>query len=213
MRLKALLLGVVFCVCSFSLFAADGDPAGQVIIVAGPFRILHANNVSVTPRRGDTFYSGDTLITGRRGTAQVRFTDGGVMALTENSQMKVNQYHYEKNSSSDKSVATLVKGGFRALTGLIAKEEPSSYKIQTPVAVIGVRGTNLGAVLARGKLFTGVWKGNIIVENTKGTIQLGEGNDYNYSEVSPNHAPVGLLHPPAELAGNCLAEQRQPQQR
>ncbi len=210
MRLKALVLGTLCLLFSVSLFAADNEAAGQVIIVAGPFRILHANNVSVTPRRGDTFYSGDTLITGRRGTAQVRFTDGGVMALTENSQVKVNEYHYEKNSSSDKSVATLVKGGFRALTGLIAKEEPSAYKIQTPVAVIGVRGTNLGAVLARGRLFTGVWKGNIIVENNKGTIQLGEGNDYNYSEVTPNHAPVGLLHPPAELAGNCLAD-RQPQ--
>ena len=209
MRLKALVLGTLCLLFSVSLFAADNEAAGQVIIVAGPFRILHANNVSVTPRRGDTFYSGDTLITGRKGTAQVRFTDGGVMALTENSQVKVNEYHYEKDSSSDKSVATLVKGGFRALTGLIAKEEPSSYKIQTPVAVIGVRGTNLGAVLARGRLFTGVWKGNIIVENTKGTIQLGEGNDYNYSEVRPNQAPVGLLHPPVELA-NCMAD-RQPQ--
>ncbi len=209
MRLKALMLGMVGLMLSFSVFAADNDPVGQVIVVAGPFRIIHADNVSVTPKRGDTFFSGDTLVTGRNGTAQVRFSDGGILALTQNSQMKVNEYHYDK-SSSDKSVTTLVKGGFRAITGLIAKEDPSSYKIQTPVAVIGVRGTNLGGALARGKLFTGVWKGNIFVQNTQGAIELGEGQTYNYSEVSPNTAPVGLLYPPAELQGSCLSP-KQPQ--
>lgn len=203
MRIKALLLGICCFLFSFSTLAAENDPAGQVIIVAGPFSIVHANNVRVTPKRGDTFYSGDTLITGSKGSAQVRFTDGGVLALTGNSALKINDYHYEKNSSTDKSITTLVKGGFRALTGLIAKEEPTSYKIQTAVAVIGVRGTNLGGVLSKGKLFTGVWKGVISVQNEHGSINLGQGQDYNYSETSPGHAPIGLLNPPAELAGQC----------
>ena len=202
MRVKAFLLGVFCFVLPFSLLAVDNNSAGQVIVVAGPFKIIHADNVAVTPKRGDSFYSGDTLATGKKGTAQVRFTDGGVLALTENSQIKINEYQYTK-SSSDKSIATLVKGGFRALTGLIAKQDPGSYKIQTPVAVIGVRGTNLGGVLARGKLFTGVWKGLIFVQNDKGSITLGQGQDYNFSEVSPGQAPIGLLNPPPELAGQC----------
>lgn len=203
MRVQAFILGISCFLFSFSLFAADNDPAGQVIIVAGPFSILHANNVRVTPKRGDTFYAGDTLVTGAKGSAQVRFTDGGVLALLPNSALKINDYHYEKNSSTDKSVTTLVKGGFRALTGLIAKQEPASYKIQTPVAVIGVRGTNLGAVLSKGKLFTGVWKGQIFVNNPHGNINLGEGQDYNFAETSQGQAPVGLLNPPAELMGQC----------
>jgi len=202
MRVKAFLLGVFCFILPFSLLAVDNNPVGQVIIVAGPFKIIHADNTVTTPKRGDSFYSGDTLSTGKKGTAQVRFTDGGVLALTENSQLKINDYQYTK-SSSDKSVSTLVKGGFRALTGLIAKEDPSSYKIQTPVAVIGVRGTNLGGALSRGKLYTGVWKGLIFVQNDKGAITLGQGQDYNFSETSPGQAPIGLLNPPAELAGEC----------
>jgi hypothetical protein len=59
-------------------------------------------------------------------------------------------------------------------------------------------------VLSKGKLFTGVWKGNIFIQNEQGSITLGQGNDYNFSEVSPGQAPVGLLYPPAELAGQCL---------
>ena len=202
MRVKAFLLGVFCFLLPFSLLAVDSNPAGQVIVVAGLFKITHADNTIVMPKRGDSFYSGDTLTTGRKGTAQVRFTDGGVLALTENSQLKINDYQYTK-SSSDKSISTLIKGGFRVLTGLIAKEYPASYKIQTPVAVIGVRGTNLGAALSRGKLFTGVWKGLIFVQNDKGSITLGEGQDYNFSEVSPGQAPIGLLNPPPELVGQC----------
>lgn len=209
MRIRALLLGAVCFLSSFSLFAAENDPAGQIIIVSGPFSIVHADNVKVTPKRGDTFYSGDTLITGNKGSAQVRFSDGGILALIPNSAFKINDYHYEKSASSDKSVTTLVKGGFRALTGLIAKEEPTSYKIQTPVAVIGVRGTNLGAALSKGKLFTGVWKGQIFVKNDKGAIDLGEGQHFNFAATTAGQAPMGLVNPPAELAQcNFLSDSR-----
>lgn len=203
MRVQAFLLGITCCLFSFSLFAADNDLAGQVIVVSGPFRIIHADNTAISPKRGDNIFSGDTLVTGNKGSGQIRFTDGGVLALAENSQLKINDYHYEKNTSEDKSVTTLIKGGLRALTGLIAKEQPSSYKIQTAVAVIGVRGTNLGAALSKGKLYTGVWKGGISVQNTRGSIDLGEGQKYQYSVISRDSAPVGLTNMPAELKCNC----------
>lgn len=207
MRIKAFLLGIVCFFFAMNVMAAENDaaitPAGQIIVVSGAFRIIHANNTTVVPRRGDSFYSGDTLVTGSNGNAQVRFTDGGVLALKQNSALKIDNYRYTQDSSTDQSVMTFIKGGFRALTGLIAKQKPSSYSIQTPVAVIGVRGTNLGGVLTHGKLYTGVWKGNIVVQNQYGSITLGQSQDYNFSEVSPGQAPIGLLNPPPELGGEC----------
>jgi hypothetical protein len=35
----------------------------------------------------------------------------------------------------------LVKGGMRAVTGAIAQRRPEAYKVRTPVATLGVRGT------------------------------------------------------------------------
>jgi hypothetical protein len=180
------------------------NAAGQVIVVSGPFQSSNPDKQNRTLARGDYFYSGDTLVTGTNATAQIRFSDGTVMALNPNSQIKVDAYAYTKNTQSDKSTVSLVKGGFRALTGLISKENPGAYKVQTPVAVIGVRGTNYSALLADGQLFAGVWKGRIIVSNSKGSIELGEGEDYSFALVhSKDTLPAGLLNPPVQLVHLC----------
>ncbi len=182
----------------------DANAAGQVIVISGPFQAINADKQTRTLDRGAYFYSGESLMTGTNSTAQIRFTDGTVMALNPNSQIKIDGYIYQKDPKKDKSTVSLIKGGFRALTGLISKSSPDSYKVETPVAVIGVRGTNYSAVLDQGELYAGAWKGVIIAKNDKGDINLGEGQDYNYAVIkSKSVAPIGLLNPPAQLTSHC----------
>jgi hypothetical protein len=197
-------LAFSLAITGFQVAWAQAASAGQVIVSSGNFTALKADNSSKKLQRGDNFYSGDTLLTGANTNAQIRFTDGTVIALYPNSKLKVDDYSYQKNASSDKSVVTLVQGGFRAITGLISKANPNAYKVQTPVAVIGVRGTSYGAVLQSGQLYAGVWRGGIYLKNDKGLVQIGAGEDYNFAMVSAsNVAPVGLLNPPRALIGQC----------
>lgn len=150
-------------------------------------------------------------MTGTNSTAQVRFSDGTIMALTPNSQIKVDEYIYQKDPKKDKTTVSLIKGGFRALTGAISKANPGAYKIETPVAVIGVRGTLFAGVLDEGKLYAGVTKGGIFVKNEKGEIDLGLDKDYSYAVVdSKDTAPIGLLIPPPQLVGRCGAHDNAP---
>jgi hypothetical protein len=44
----------------------------------------------------------------------------------------------------------LVKGGFRAVSGLIGKVNQNDYRVSTPVATIGIRGTAYSARLCQG---------------------------------------------------------------
>lgn len=200
--LSALIMGWLL----FSTVEAQSDTAnmaGQVITASGSLQASNSNSVNRELKRGAYFYSGDLITTGTNASAQIRFTDGTLVALTPNSKLKVDEYHYQKDASSDKSVVTLVQGGFRAITGAISKENPSAYRAQTPVAVIGVRGTNYGAVIVRGQLFSGVWKGGIFVQNKAGTIDLGKDNQFSFTKViSSDVAPIGLSKPPTELS--CL---------
>lgn len=185
--------------------ASATDAAGQVIITSGTFTAMNPSNQIRTLLRGANFYTGDTLITGPNSKAQVRYTDGTVLALDPDSQFKVIEYHYQQAGAKDKNFASLVKGGFRALTGLISKHDPSAYQVNTSVAAIAVRGTSFGASLKGGQLFIGVWKGKIVVENQAGEIILGEGQNYNYATVSAaNSSPIGLLSEPDALAGRCI---------
>ncbi len=132
------LLTLLFLLSPIINAQTDAQSAGQVIITSGPFQAQTFEGKSRDLLRGTYFYSGETLITGTNSTAQVKFSDGTVMAFYPNTRVKVDEYVYKKDPKTDKSVVTLVQGGFRALTGLISKANPAAYKAQTPVAVIGL---------------------------------------------------------------------------
>ena len=209
--LKLLLLYFLIIIILTFFFASstsaqENNSAGQVIVTNGSLQASNSQSIKRSLSRGEYFYSGDTLSTGKNSSGQVRFTDGTLMALNAESIIKISDYIYQKNPQTDKSIVTLVKGGFRALTGLISKENSNAYQIQTPVAVIGVRGTNYATVLNKGQLFAGVWKGGIYLKNDKGLIELGQQQDFRFAQViSRDSAPIGLLNAPVQLVGQCGA--------
>jgi hypothetical protein len=59
--------------------------------------------------------------------------------------MIVQQYQYKEESSQNSMVMQLLRGGFRAITGLISKNSPNAARIQTATATIGIRGTDFDA--------------------------------------------------------------------
>jgi hypothetical protein len=91
---------------------------------------------------------GDTLSTEQGSYAQVKFTDGGQITLRPNTQIKVNAYEYaEKEPQRDGFAMSLLKGGLRAVTGLIGKRgNQDAYRMATTTATIGIRGTDFTAL-------------------------------------------------------------------
>ena len=53
----------------------------------------------------------------------------------------------ECGGDEDAATLSLVEGGLRVITGAVAKAEPEKYKLETPVALMGVRGTEFAVVL------------------------------------------------------------------
>ena len=47
----------------------------------------------------------------------------------------------------DEATLSLVEGGLRVITGAMAKNNPENYKVKTPVALMGVRGTEFSIFL------------------------------------------------------------------
>ena len=85
----------------------------------------------------------DTLITDADSKAEVGFTDQTLMTIRESTTFKIDKYQYNPaaKKSGGNSVTNLVEGGFRTITGAIATNTPNNYEVNTPVATIGVRGT------------------------------------------------------------------------
>ncbi len=195
--LASLLLSIIVAA---QASAADDSVAGIVIVAAGNFFALDAKQERRILERRSKVYPGETLVTGNTAQAQVRFIDGAVISLRPDTELRINQYQYDakhKKAPNESSVLTLLKGGFRTITGAIGKEK---YKVQSSLATIGVRGTHYEAVIASDGLYVGVWHGGVTVSNEKGKVDLGMGADFNFAYTPAiNVAPVGLLQAPAVI--------------
>ena len=91
---------------------------------------------------------GDLLVTADNSYARVKFTDGSEVVMRPGSQLKIEAYRYEeRNPERDGFVLSLLKGGMRSVTGLLARRNPARASYTTPTATIGIRGTHFGALL------------------------------------------------------------------
>jgi len=130
-------------VASAAIFMAtavySAEPAGQVIAVKGDVTAQAADGNKRTLMKSDQVFVGENIVTGSGAYAVIEFIDGAKATMRPDSTLAVNKYAF--GTDDDGAVLKLVKGGFRAITGEIAHNRPESYKVQTNVATLGVRGT------------------------------------------------------------------------
>jgi len=112
-------------------------------------------------------YMNDTLVTEAGSEAEIVYTDNSLMTFREDTKLYINEYNYQpqaKKGGEGKTVGRyvvdLIEGGFRTITGYIAKDHPDNYQVNTPVATIGVRGTEFSVVYSK--------NGQLIVKRYKG---------------------------------------------
>ncbi len=177
------------------------DRAGFAVFVYGDVIVRSEQGNSRFIKNGDDLFSGDTLITTKNGQVQIRMTDGSFVHVRPNSEFMLSDYDYQSEPKTDKSEFDLVKGGFRAITGAIGKANSGAVKVKTPVASIGIRGTDFSIRLVtsddflsgdinthtlanenrddqpvRSGLYVGVLSGKIEVFNDRGALDLPSGS-------------------------------------
>lgn len=123
---------------AFSLAASAAEQAGSVLGVKGEVTARTAD-ASRSLLKNDAVYVGETLTTGENSYVVIEFVDGAKASVRPNSELAIE--HYSQAEADNGALISLVKGGLRAVTGAIAQKEPESYKVRTPVATLGVRGT------------------------------------------------------------------------
>ena len=140
--------------CLFALIGWSGIAYSQVVGV-----VTHLSGV-LTAKRADgstavlaiqsKIQQGDTLITESNTYTRVKFLDNGEIVLRPGSQIVVKSYLYDAEKPAQDNVAiSLVKGGLRAVTGLVGKRNHDAVSFDTPTATIGIRGTNFGALFCQ----------------------------------------------------------------
>lgn len=230
--------------------ASAAAEAGRVALLTGEAQATDPATLSLrTLRKEDVVHAGEIVSTGPDSYLNLRFTDDSFVLLRPNSRFAIEDYRTPEavghtgaaatpSATADPQAAApppltteaapargraffrLLKGGFRAVTGLIGRADPQEYRVSTPVATIGIRGTDYWTLLcnavcavdpafaevltpgasAEGGVIVGVVSGQVIVVSVNGnTVELGAGQ---YLLNLPDGTQVLLQRIPAFLQLN-----------
>lgn len=178
-RLRLLALLFVFGLPLAANAADDPSAVGAVDRVENEARIVAGE--TVTPAKiGTPVHLRDELRTGPEGRLRVTFRDDTVLTLGEKASVVIDRYVYDPDKGVGEAVLQATRGAFRFATGRIKAMNKSKIAVSTPVADIGVRGTEFWGGPIEGQYGVLLLEGEVTVSNQAGSVTLsaaGQGTD------------------------------------
>ena len=139
---------LVLSLCGFGLAHAPAsatEVAGNAVSVAQKATISNAEGRR-TMASGMSVAMGDRINTDGNGQVELIFTDETKLVVGPNSSMVIESYLLRSGNRANNFTVRALGGSFRFITG---KSEKAAYKIKTPTATIGVRGTSFDIAVRR----------------------------------------------------------------
>lgn len=129
----------------------------------------HARKLSL----GAPLYRLDEVSSGDKAETLLLFRDGGRISLGANSSMEIKDYRWQEPGIENHFALRLLRGGLRSMTGALGKADPGAISIETPVSLVGIRGTVFDLLLPEPKageepeLYSFVHQGEIELASAK----------------------------------------------
>jgi len=190
-----LFLGLVgaMWLTTLALAAGSREDIGEVVLSVGPadgLRLPQAAAVSgVQPyrlSRGDKVKVGDRLMTGPGGHLHIRFIDGAFIAVRPDSELLVEEYRYDKDNVGLSTVKfRLTKGAARSITGRAGESVKDRFRLNTPIAAVGIRGTDFVVITDREQ--------SSVVINTGAVVIAPLGQSCSAEALGPCSSPLAQL--------------------
>lgn len=114
---------------------------GVASAVRGAVRATAPGAAGRVVETGKPVYSHDKVTTGPEGKLQILLLDETSFTVGANSEMELDEFVFDPATNAGKVSAKIAKGAFRFVTGKVARRDPASMQVATPVGTIGIRGT------------------------------------------------------------------------
>ena len=119
-----------------------GGEAGRIKVSSGAAFIVRGGS-TVPAQAGTVIFEADALRTGADGRLGVTLKDDTRISLGPGSEVHVDRFVYAPAEARLGLVLKVVRGVMAYVSGRIAKLSPDAIRLETPAAVVGVRGTTL----------------------------------------------------------------------
>jgi hypothetical protein len=117
-------------------------PAGHIKVATGAAYIVR-QSAMVPAKPGDAVFATDTLRTQANGTIGVTLSDDTRISLGPDSEMRLERYVFAPAEGGLGMVLNFVRGVAAYVSGRMAKLSPDAIRLETPAAIVGVRGTTV----------------------------------------------------------------------
>jgi hypothetical protein len=124
------------------VLAQQPSPAGHIKTSSGAAYIVR-NNATVPARPGAAVFETDSLRTGADGTVGITLKDDTRLSLGPESEVRLERYLYAPGQGGFAMVLRFARGVAAYVSGRMAKLAPDSIRLETPSAIVGVRGTTV----------------------------------------------------------------------
>ena len=125
----------------------EGPIIGNVETVEGKVYVVHQNqSVAYTLQKGHPLFSIDTIVTDEGARVNARLNDKSVFALSAYTKLTVGQAVYDPDKNERSSLINLVFGRARFIVAKISGK--TDYRVKTPTAVCGIRGSDFALIVA-----------------------------------------------------------------
>lgn len=124
------------------VYAQQRTTAGRVKVASGSVFIVRGG-AAEPAQAGQIVYEADTLRTGADGRIGVTLNDDTRVSLGPSSEVRLDRFAYSPAESQLALVLKVVRGLAAYVSGRIAKLAPDAIRLETPSAIVGVRGTTV----------------------------------------------------------------------
>lgn len=125
---------------------AHADPIGTVVEIEGTATLSRSGGTPFSLKLNDRLQTGDVVATGAKSRLFILLADNTEWTLSENARFRVDEYLFDsEDDSGNKARYSVLDGGFRYVSGLVAKKDSPDVSINSPAGTIGIRGTDITA--------------------------------------------------------------------
>ena len=142
MTFRGWAVGLALVIAVAPAFGQAPNAAGRIRIASGSAFIVRAGEL-VPAQAGQTVYEADSLRTGADGRLGVTLKDDTRVSLGPASEVRLDRFAFAPAQGQLGFALKIVRGVVAYVSGRIAKLAPDSIRLETPAAIVGVRGTTL----------------------------------------------------------------------
>ena len=138
--MKTIVLFFVLFLFLFTPLLSAMEPAGVIKNITGKASIERDNQI-IPAVEGVKIHAKDILQTGPQASMGVIFRDDSTLSMGPDTRITIDDFLFSPGEGKLSFVSKISKGTAAYLSGQIGKLSPGATRVETPLAVLGIRGT------------------------------------------------------------------------